>query len=409
MSEVRILHGDALEMLRTLDEASFDACITDPPYHLTAGKKGGSGAASVTLDTPHGRARVGTGFMGMTWDGGDVAMRAETWAEVLRVLKPGAYLLAFGGTRTHHRIWCAIEDAGFEIRDTLGWLYGSGFPKGTDKAKIPADWKSWNTALKPAWEPICLARKPMAGTLAANLEQHGTGAMNINACRIPVADDDYARNCSGDRGHAGTRENAERGVTDFKMGGGSASLGRWPANILHDGSDEVLSVFPQEAGASAPVLGTEPSRPAKNVYGEFARGGGAFHDDGRGTAARFFWCPKSSRADRNAGCEHLPKRALNWSSGEQNPGSFQSGGTDKSAHNHHPTVKPTELMRYLVRLVTPPSGHVLDPFCGSGSTGRAAVLEGCAFTGIELDADYVEIARARTLGVTIGLPLGASA
>jgi len=260
---VQIINGDCMEALKTLDANSVDSVVTDPPYHLTTGKKAGSGPASVSLETPHGRAHVTTGFMGMKWDGGDVAHNPALWAEVLRVLKPGGYCLAFGGTRTYHRLACAIEDAGFEIRDMLGWLYGSGFPKGTDKAKIPAQWKGWNTALKPALEPLCFARKPMDGTLAQNLEKWGTGAIWIDGCRIDVDDESYARNFSGDRGHDGTRGADETGATNMRMGGGTrplrearrneesdadrntyakglagskavgeTSLGRWPANLI---------------------------------------------------------------------------------------------------------------------------------------------------------------------------------
>lgn len=334
MVGVRIFNGDVLDMLRALPGESVHACITDPPYHLTAGKKGGSGAASLNESSPAGRARIGTGFMGMAWDGGDVAMRAETWAEVLRVLKPGAHLLAFGGTRTHHRIWCAIEDAGFEVRDTLGWLYGSGFPKGTDKAKIPADWQGWNTALKPAWEPIILARKPMVGTLVDNLAAHGVGAMNIDSSRV--------------------------GTTD---------LGRWPANILHDGSDEVLSLFPESRGQIADA--SSSSRKTQNSYGAMKRGNEAAAQVARGdagSAARFFWCPKASRSDREEG-------------------------------NTHPTVKPTELMRYLVRLVTSPGDTVLDPFAGSGTTLRVALELGRGAIGIELNPDYCTLIERRLHGV----------
>lgn len=226
---IRIITGDCRDVLRTLPEASVDSIVTDPPYHLTAGKKGGSGPASVNLESPYGRARVTTGFMGMTWDGGDVAMRPETWAECLRVLKPGGHLLAFSGTRTYHRMVCAIEDAGFEIRDQIGWAYGSGFPKSLDVSKaidkaageyVPGEvlpssrtsgesntgiastfraktaanpqteaarqWQGWGTALKPAWEPICVARKPLIGTVAENVLTHGTGALNIDGCRVHV-------------------------------------------------------------------------------------------------------------------------------------------------------------------------------------------------------------------------------
>lgn len=176
---------------------------------------------------------------------------------------------------------------------------------------------------------------------------------------------------------------------------GPAGLGRWPANLIHDGSDEVLACFPDNAVAFAPVRGTEPSRPAKNTYGEYARGGGSFPGDGLGSAARFFYCAKASREDRNEGLRGMATKPLNWSSGEQSPGTFQSANTNRSAQNHHPTVKPTDLMRYLCRLVTPKGGTVLDPFMGSGSTGRGAIREGFDFIGIEIDPEYCEIARIR--------------
>ncbi len=404
MKPYQLLRGDNLALLRGMADASVDSIVTDPPYELTAGKKGGSGPANVNLDSPFGRARVGTGFMGMKWDGSGVAYKVELWREALRVLKPGGYLLAFGGTRTFHRVAVAIEDAGFELRDTIMWVYGSGMPKGTDKAKIPEPWRgAWNTALKPSWEPILVARKDMVGTLGDNLLAHGTGALNIDGCRVPVDDARYARNCSGDCGHAGTRGADDEGSTNLHTGGGSASdAGRWPANLIHDGSDKVLAAFPQASGAMAPVRGTEPSGKTDNTFGEFGGRAPSDQRDGGGSAARFFYCAKASRADRNEGCETLPSKALNWSSGEANPGSFQSPNTDRTARNHHPTVKPTDLMRYLCRLVTPPGGLVLDLFNGSGSTGKAAVLEGFRYIGLELDEDgdgnpigYIAISEAR--------------
>lgn len=360
---IRILQGDCRAVMATLPECSVDAIVTDPPYEL--------------------------GFMGKGWDSTGVANDPETWRQALRVLKPGGYLLAFSGTRTYHRMAVAIEDAGFEIRDQIGWLYGSGFPKSHN-----GEWGG--TALKPAWEPVCMARKPLSGTVDANWRKHGTGALNIDASRIPVTDEAYARNHSGDRGHAGTRNADGEGATNLHAGGGSASeLGRWPANVLHDGSDEVVAAFPGKAGASAPVKGTEPSTPAKNVYGTFKRGGGAFHAD-TGSAARFFWSPKASRADRNDGLHGMPTKQQDPSREPGRPGGENPrnrGAAERE--NHHPTVKPTELMRYLCRLVTPPGGVVLDPFMGSGSTLKAAELEGFAAIGIELSAEYIAIAQRR--------------
>jgi site-specific DNA-methyltransferase (adenine-specific) len=409
----QILVGDCREKLRELPEASVDSIVCDPPYHLTANKKGGSGVASVNLDSPYGRARIGTGngeggFMGMKWDGGDVAFCVDLWAEALRVLKPGGHLLAFSGTRTYHRMVVAIEDAGFEVRDQLAWVYGSGFPKSLDVSKaidkaagaerevlghkdvgpdIRGDnykrdngermiaaitapstdeakrWQGWGTALKPSWEPICLARKPLVGTVAANVLEHGAGALNIDGCRIAVEDEAYAKNCSGDRGHA---DNRKRDL-GFAMGCGSAnSGGRWPANLCHDGSDEVIELFPGKAGAAAPVHRRNGDK-FRNAYGAFAGNideeGSTFRGDS-GSAARFFYCAKTSKSERGEG-------------------------------NDHPTVKPQALMRWLCRLVTPPGGLVLDPFLGSGSTGLAALAEGFRFVGIELNPEYVAIAERR--------------
>jgi len=371
----KVITGDCLDVLPTLAECSVDAVVTDPPYHLTTGKRGGTGVASDNPNSPAGRSRIGTGFMGKAWDGGDVAFRPETWAQIMRVAKPGAHLVAFGGTRTHHRLMVAIEDAGWEIRDALGWLFGSGFPKSHN-----GPWGG--TALKPAWEPIILARKPLAGTVEATVAKFGTGALNIDDSRIGVG----------------------------------ADVGRWPANILHDGSDEVLSVFPESDGQLCDISTDPTSRRNQNVYGNLRRGRdgepsaerryteeggtnfaalpGARRGDS-GSAARFFYCAKADRTDRNAGTEQMPKRPLNWSSGAQSPGTFQSENTDRSASNHHPTVKPTELMRYLCRLIAPAGGLILDPFAGSGSTGKAALLEGFDFLGIELDPEYAAIAQAR--------------
>lgn len=387
---MRILQGDCREVLKTLPDCSVDSIVTDPPYHLTTGKKGGTGEASASLKTPHGRARVTTGFMGMTWDGGDVAQDPAMWAECLRVLKPGGYLLAFSGTRTYHRMAVAIEDAGFEIRDQLGWLYGSGFPKSHN-----GEWGG--TALKPAWEPICMARKALVGTVEANWRQHGTGALNIDGCRVGTDDDlnggRYSDNKQGDDGNSYGRGINERSANDYVQ-----PAGRWPANLIHDGSDEVVAAFPDAIGAQGDVRGTEPSRTGDEstvCYGKFAgRVAQAARKDG-GSAARFFYCAKADRADRNEGL------------GAGGPPAVGTAATMRDREdadwktrngNHHPTVKPTDLMRYLCRLVTPPGGVVLDPFMGSGSTLKAAELEGFSGIGIELSPDYIAIAKRRIAG-----------
>ncbi len=399
---IKLLQGDCLELLKALPACSVDSIVTDPPYHLSAGKQGASG------------------FMGQAWDGGDVAFRVETWREALRVLKPGGFLLAFSGTRTYHRMATAIEGAGFELRDMVAWIYAQGFPKGTDKAKIPEEWAGWNTALKPALEPICMARKPMEGTLADNLRKWGTGALWIDGCRIPL--DGEVIEATG-KGALPVRHDAHTPREAATIAERPEDLGRWPANVCHDGSDEVLAAFPDAPGAQAPVTGGEPSSSTASVYGRFNRaasdrtGEASAGSANRGvvgfnlkpgvrrppaSAARFFFCPKANRRDRNEGTEGLPARELNWSSGEANPGSFQSENTDRSATNHHSTVKPTELCRWLLRLVTPPGGTSLDMFAGSSSFGKAAVLEGFSWIGMELDRDengeplgYIAIGEAR--------------
>lgn len=413
MSAVKLHLGDCLEIMDTLDSESVDACVTDPPYHLKAVRPRGEHHPS-DAPTPFLRHKVGDkGFMGKDWDGGDIAFRPETWERVFRILKPGAYLLAFGGTRTYHRMVCAIEDAGFEIRDQIGWLYGSGFAKSHN---LKGEHEGMGSALKPAMEPIVVARKPLVGTIAENVAQFRVGALNIDACRIAVDGEFVRRKGSGTtfskiHHHEGrvapagregqasaNRRYREKGATNFAATPGARSdpLGRWPANIIHDGSDVVVSLFPAEAGAAARVKGTEASAVTKNALGQYGRiESDAFYAD-TGSAARFFYCAKESRAEREAGMYgDMQFGDLRWSAGDQNAGAFQSEGTNTSVRNHHPTVKPVKLMRYLVGLVTPVGGVVLDPFTGSGSTGRACVLEQRGFIGCEKELDYYRIAERR--------------
>lgn len=395
-----VLYGGASELiLPTLLENSVDSCVTDPPYELTQAKR--TKPAPFVEGSPYSRHRVGVngdnrptgGFMGKEWDGTGIAFKVDLWAAVLRVLKPGAHLLAFGGTRTHHRMVCAIEDAGFEIRDEIDWIFGQGFPKSLN---FDGEWDGWGTALKPAKEPICLARKPLLGTVAANLARFGTGAINIDGCRVD--------------GEGGVMWTGPRGgiwKTDADADLVANPKGRWPANIIHDGSPEVLAAFPDAAGqlAEAKLGGVK----VNNVYGDYGDYGGNHTEypepriDGSTSAGRFFYCPKATKADREEGCDNLPEQTaaenVDRDSDSAGMNSPRAGaGRTSGRRNHHPTVKPTALMRYLCRLITPPNGTVIDSFMGSGSTGKAARLEGFDFIGIEKDiAAYGEIAKARIL------------
>jgi site-specific DNA-methyltransferase (adenine-specific) len=375
---VRIMCGSLQDRIPELiaEGVLVDAIVTDPPYEL--------------------------GFMGKKWDASGVANDPATWALALDVLKPGGHLIAFGGTRTHHRVMCAIEDAGFELRDVLMWVYGSGFPKSKN---YPEEFPGMGTALKPAWEPIILARKPLAGNVAENMRAHGVGMLDIDGCRIET--DDILRAGAGgtwDVIHKGEGRKGEpsadrrytnAGATNFAATPGPRGgdpKGRWPANVAHDGSPEVVALFPNvESGQPAGVK----AGGKLNVYGTFAGGIPVTGYGDAGSAARFFYCAKAGRTDRNEGCEHLQAKPLNWSSGTESPGTFQAEGTDRTSANHHPTVKPTDLMRWLVRMVTPKGGLVLDCFGGSGSTGKAAVLEGRDCILIEREAEYIPIIKAR--------------
>ena len=412
--------GDCRQFLATLEPDSVHAIVTDPPYHLKANKKDDPRRVS-----PDAKQRS-RGFMGLEWDGGDVAFQPDTWAQALRVARPGAHLVAFGGTRTFHRLMCAIEDAGWELRDTLQWIYSTGYPKRKNLCRCKPhldtqhhDRHGWRlcgrcgepyelgTCLKPAWEPIVLARKPLSeGNVRDNVARWGTGALNIEACRIAVADAKaYAANCSGDRGHGQTRLATD--ITFLRPGGGVAAEGRWPANVLHDGSGEVLAAFPAAPGARGAVSGHEPSASISNVYSPTfgSRSASAMRGDSGLSAARFFYSAKADRAERNQGLEGGATKALNWSEGSQSPGTFQSPGTNRQVENHHPTVKPIALMRWLCRLTCPPGGVVLDMFTGSGSTGCAAIAEGFQFLGAELNPEYARIARARIDATQPGLAM----
>jgi hypothetical protein len=368
--------GDCREMLTQLDDNSVDSIVTDPPYEL--------------------------GFMGKSWDASGIANNPGMWSQCLRVLKPGGHLLAFSGSRTYHRMVCAIEDGGFEVRDQIMWIYGSGFPKSRNLGD------GLGTALKPAHEPICVARKPFKGTVAANVLEHGTGGLNIDACRVPTDDALGGGGESAESTGKFTNEGwqrpwmndpaaLERMASTVRANVEKAeTLGRWPANVIHDGSPEVLEAFAQfgEKGAAAPVHRRNGDK-FRTAYGAFAgnvdEAGSTFQGD-TGTAARFFYCAKASRADRNHGLEDPGPIHKHGVTLRQMENAVRDG---VAKGNTHPTVKPTDLMAYLCRLVTPAGGVVLDPFMGSGSTGKAAMREGFEFIGIDMTPEYVAIARTR--------------
>ena len=394
----QVIEGDNLATLKTYPDNYFDAVVTDPPYGLS--------------------------FMGKKWDY-DVP-RVELWAEVFRVLKPGGHLLAFAGTRTQHRMAVNIEDAGFEIRDLIAWVYGSGFPKSLDISKaidkaagadrietgsrradvgiqggnfsnktkqgiiklynVPAtdaakEWDGWGTALKPALEPITVARKPIEGTVAANVLKYGTGGLNIDGARVEgILEGDPNRFKKTDGGSFNSFTKNQPIVRNE---------GRWPANLIHDGSEEVLKLFP-EAGSTDPNPRNNKVKIGENgIYGTFEAVTTKGYNDIGGSAARFFYCPKASKSERDNGLKGFePKTA--------GVGALRDGGRESEARgNFHPTVKPVDLMRYLVKLVTPKGGTVLDPFNGSGTTGVACKLEGFNYVGLEFDPEYCKIARAR--------------
>jgi site-specific DNA-methyltransferase (adenine-specific) len=415
MHQINLQNSDCLIYLKTLEDNSVDSVVTDPPYGLS--------------------------FMGKKWDY-DVPSQ-QIWEECLRVLKPGGYLLAFAGTRTQHRMAVRIEDAGFEIRDMIAWVYGSGFPKSLNIGKAvdklqgneredagryqspegtsgnkgsstcfqgtPRDglakltkgnspYEGWGTALKPALEPITVARKPLSEkTVAENCLKWGTGGINIDECRVGFAD--------------GEREKLFRPMTENNsigwkntskaMGyntpdGLPPAQGRFPANLIHDGSDEVVGLFPETGKSSGGRIGNKGS--ALNMMGNtYEAGNPGFGDSG--SASRFFYCAKASKSERNKGCEEFEEKPKVFNGQSAQPSIEMKGVeqkfTTQPSKNNHPTVKPISLMRYLCRLVTPKGGTVLDPFMGSGTTGIACINLNCNFIGIEMDKDYFEIAKAR--------------
>lgn len=426
MSHARfdVMNADCLDALRNMPDCSVDAIVTDPPYGLSQHSSTDIQKALTSWlagdEYKHGKA----GFMGKSWD--SFVPSPSVWCECFRVLKHGGHILCFAGSRTQDLMSIALRLAGFECRDTVMWVYGSGFPKSLDVSKAidkvagaerdvvgksptfrkmqdeasaynlqrnefitaPAteaarQWQGWGTALKPAYEPVLLFRKPLSGTVAENVLTHGTGALNIDGCRVET-DENLERVSGG----------AENSVGNWGMKRGHTtpqSSGRWPANLIHDGSEEVLAEFPETTS------GTRNGKRSANSGGigtfhETERDTGRFFAADTGSAARFFYCAKASKRDRDEGLNGFAPKA------RPTMGNGIGGQPDQSKPNNlniHPTVKPTNLMRYLCRLITPPDGVILDPFMGSGSTGKAAMLEGFRFIGIEQSPEYFAIARTR--------------
>ena len=385
-------------MQKLIDEGvQVESVVTDPPYEL--------------------------GFMGKSWDASGIAFDKKTWELAFQLLKPGGYLLAFSASRNYHRMAVAVEDAGFEIRDQIMWIYGSGFPKslnigmGVDKkqgnervtvgertrnvkpfdddngwnsnnttgnhiyTKGNSEWEGWGTALKPAHEPIVMARKPLEGTVVDNVLEHGVGGINIDECR--VGKEILEEQIAGRSNKIGTFERKDM-ITPKREG-------RYPANVMHDGSDVVNDIFPNSKGSS----GNGNAKVGETSKGAIPlrRGEAPLYND-EGSASRYFYCPKTAKSERNQGLIEFDDKQYSHDGRKksiENP--YQR---NKSiSKNSHPTVKPVELMKYLCRLVTPKGGTVLDPFMGSGSTGMAAKDEGFDFIGIEREKEYFEISEQR--------------
>lgn len=441
-----LLTGNSLERLKELPDNSIDSIVCDPPYGL--GKEPNAiDMLKDWVDTGHHEVKSKGGFMGKSWD--SFVPQPQLWHECLRVLKPGGHLLSFAGTRTYDLVVLGLRLAGFEIRDQLAWVYGSGMPKALDVSKaidklhgaecqygekkpnnhsrgnhvlhegwkrpwqndpvavdksgreyLPTtedakQWDGWKSSLKPAMEPIVMARKPLDGTIAHNVLKWHCGALNIDACRVPIESGDTKQATAGARTvEDGKGWGINQSGSSYVKGTGAvfSSVGRFPSNFIHDGSDEVIDIFPESNGAGK-------SLPQVKItgYGDKNTGTGKADylggdripfDAGTGSAARFFYCAKTSSTDRHSGLE--------------NPGNqFEHGATMRNIENtettgnNHPTVKPLALMSYLVRMVTPVGGIVLDPFNGSGSTGKAAMVEGMKYIGIDLSEDYIEISKPR--------------
>jgi len=419
VGDARVVFGDCRDVLKTLADCSVDSVVTDPPYEL--------------------------GFMGKKWDSTGIAYDVSVWEECLRVLKPGGHVLAFGGSRTWHRMAVAIEDAGFEIRDSIAWMYGSGFPKSLDVSKAidkrlgaerevvgtrqgkgsqtgvtvgaigggasegfghgntinetsahtpeAKQWEGWGTALKPAFEPIVMGRKPFAkgSTVAANVLEYGVGGLNIDASRIGTDDTRSKTSMSAMGQNSGWNAHQNREVI-----AGSA-CGRWPANVILD--EYSAGLLDEQSGHTRDGVAMKGNSAGNNIFSENSKPTAPNHGyGGQGGASRFFYCAKASKRDRNEGLDGLEPRNAYKKGGVGGTGGKRNVSEAENAtpkQNFHPTVKPTTLMRYLIKLVTPAGGTVLDPFTGSGSTGKAALLDGYKFIGAELTEEYLPIIEGR--------------
>lgn len=485
----KVICGDCLEVMKEWPAASVDCIVTDPPYGLSfmgkawdklgdIGKTSHGGIASqpgfkgFRLPSHNGSSNVRCGKCGKwKWDyperkccceqpvwpniKGHQANIMQSWhyawaVEALRVAKPGAMMLAFGGTRTYHRLTCAIEDAGWEIRDCIMYIYGSGFPKscsiskqldkaagvepidcgphpnarqtlgtvqickknGSGRLTRPAsdaakEWEGWGTALKPAYEPILLCMKPLDGTFAENALKHGVAGLNIDGCRVPSGDIVGASGRWGMKPEKGWNSNNMPSKTSDKY---EHTQGRWPANLVIDGSEEVVRLFPEtKSGALTSAQQVNGGfRGAKNCYGTAKHGADGDYAASSGSAARFFYVAKASKAERNAGCEGLEAEQRDTTRKQGNPGG--DNPRNRGVHpmqNYHPTVKPLALMKYLVKLVSREGHVVLDPFAGSGTTGMACEELGRHYILIDTEEGCCEISRSRIRAIPATLPFGA--
>jgi site-specific DNA-methyltransferase (adenine-specific) len=446
---ITLLQGDCLEKLKELPDNSVDSIVTDPPYNLTTGGE--------------------KGFMGQKWDGSGITFNPDLWKECLRVLKPGGHLLSACGTRTYHRMAMAIETAGFEIRDVICWLYGSGFPKNynigkgveakltigsanwnefrnlegeatgftktnVEQGNMPKEyepgrqfdlepteegkkWNGWGSALKPSVELWTLARKPLEGSIVDTVLKYGTGGLNIDGCR--VGNETISVHDAPKGTFAGGEEGRGSDTDTYRE-----HQGRWPANLIlecicetdngkHTDPNCPCAMLDEQSGESTSSGGRIGVKDP-NMFGyggKYEKGDPDFGDFGG--ASRFFYCPKASREERNKGLSALPlpEKSVRDAEGDKenwdlSEGKVRARMVTEPQKNYHPTVKPVELMKYLCRLITPPKGVVIDPFMGSGTTGVAAKIEGFSFIGIELSPEYMEIAKARIAAVQTQTKLG---